>query len=47
MLEERNPPMKRPRFHLPRIDVHSLEFQTSIELAVGGVLTALLLRWMM
>ena len=36
--------MKRP--HLPKFDIHSLGLQTSLELAAGGVLTALLLRWM-
>ena len=35
--------MKRP--HLPKLDIHSLGLQTSLELAAGGVLTALLLRW--
>jgi len=29
------------------MDVHSLGFQTAAEIAVGGVLTALLLRWLM
>ena len=35
--------MKRP--HLPKIDIHSLGLQTSLELAAGGVLAALLMRW--
>jgi hypothetical protein len=39
--------MKRPHFHLPRPDFHSLGFQTSLELVGGGLLTALLLRWLM
>ena len=37
--------MKRP--DLPKLDLHSLGLLTSLELAAGGVLTALLLRWMM
>jgi hypothetical protein len=44
---EQHLPMKRPHLHLPRPDVHSLGFQTSLELAAGGLLTALLLRWLM
>jgi hypothetical protein len=39
--------MKHPRLHFPRPDVHSLGFQTSLELAGGGLLIALLLRWLM
>ena len=39
--------MKRPHFHLPKVDIHSLEFQTGLELAAGAVFTAMLLRWMM
>ncbi len=35
--------MKRP--HLPKLDLHSLGLLTSLELAAGGLLTALLLRW--
>lgn len=39
--------MKRPPFiHLPKTTwLHSLGVQTSLELAAGGVLTAMLLRW--
>jgi len=37
--------MKRPHFHLPRVDVHSLGFKTGVEIALGGFLMALLLRW--
>ena len=37
--------MKRPHFHRPKVDLHSIALQTSLELAVGGVLTALLIRW--
>ncbi len=37
--------MKLPPFHRPKIDLHSIALQTSLELAVGGVFTALLIRW--
>jgi hypothetical protein len=37
--------MKRPQFHWPKIDVRSLGFQTAIEIAAGGLLMAILLRW--
>ena len=37
--------MKRPRIHFPKLDLHSLDVQTSLEIAAGGLLTALLLRW--
>jgi hypothetical protein len=37
--------MKRPRL-LPKIDVHSPTFQTGIEIAMGAILTAILLRWL-
>lgn len=40
--------MKLPQLHLPhlrKVDVHSLAFQTTLELALGGLLIALLLRW--
>ena len=39
--------MKRPSIRLPKVDVHSLGFQTKLELAAGAVFTALLLRWLM
>ena len=39
--------VKRQPSHLRKIDVHSLSFQTALELAAGGVFTALLLRWLM
>jgi hypothetical protein len=39
--------MKRPHFRMPRMDVHSLGFQTTAEIAAGGIFTALLLRWLM
>jgi hypothetical protein len=38
--------MKLPSFHRPKIDLHSVAVQTSIEIAAGGVLFAALLRWM-
>ena len=31
--------------HITRTDLKSLGFQTSLEIAAGGVLTAMLLRW--
>jgi hypothetical protein len=39
--------MKRPPVRHRRIDVHSLGFQTTIEIAAGGLFTILLLRWLM
>ena len=41
--------MKRPPFiHLLKTDwFRSLGVQTSLEIAAGGVLTAILLRWVM
>ncbi|HEX8295922.1 MAG TPA: hypothetical protein VF593_06445 [Chthoniobacteraceae bacterium] len=38
--------MKRPPFHLPKVDFHSLGVQTGLELAAGGLAMVLLLRWM-
>ena len=32
--------MKRPPIRLPKVDVHSLGFQTKVELAAGAVFTA-------
>ena len=37
--------MKLPHFHRPKVDLHSIALQTSLELAAGGVLTELLIRW--
>jgi hypothetical protein len=37
--------VKLPRLHLSKFDLHSLAVQTALELALGAVLTALLLRW--
>lgn len=37
--------MKRPHFHLPKLDI--LDLQTALEIAAGGVATAMLLRWVM
>ena len=39
--------MKRSPIRLPKVDVHSLAFQTKLELAAGAVFTALLMRWLM
>ena len=38
--------MKRLHLHLPRIDVHSFDFQLSLELATGALFIALVLRWL-
>jgi hypothetical protein len=38
--------MKRLRVHLPKVDVHSIGFQTALEIAAGALFTALLLRWL-
>lgn len=37
--------MKLPHFHRPKVDLHSLALQTSLELAAGGVAVMFLLRW--
>ena len=37
--------MKLPHFHRPKLDLHSIAVQTSLELAAGGILTVLLIRW--
>jgi hypothetical protein len=37
--------MKFPHFHRPKLDFHSVAVQTTIELAAGGILILLLLRW--
>ncbi len=37
--------MKRPHLPLLKVDLHSLGFQTGLELAAGGLATAMLLRW--
>lgn len=40
--------MKIPHLHLPhfpKVDVRSIAFQTTLELFLGGLLIALLLRW--
>jgi hypothetical protein len=37
--------MKPPRFNRPHIDLHSVALQTALELAAGGILTILLVRW--
>lgn len=38
--------MKLPHFHRPKIDLHSVAVQTTLELAIGGLLIAALLRWL-
>jgi len=37
--------MKLPHFHRPKIDLHSVALQTTLELAAGGIFCAALLRW--
>ena len=37
--------MKLPHFHRPKVDLHSIAFQTTLELAAGALFTALLIRW--
>jgi len=37
--------MKLPQIPLPKIDYRSVAFQTTLELAAGGLMIALLLRW--
>ncbi len=39
--------MKFPQIRRPKVDVHSLAFQTKLEIAAGAVFTAMLLRWLM
>ena len=43
----RSATMKRSPIKLPKVDVHSVGFQTKLELAAGAVFTALLMRWLM
>lgn len=38
--------MKFPHLHRPKLDLRSPDVQTSIEIAVGGLLFAALMRWM-
>jgi hypothetical protein len=37
--------MKLPHFHRPKLDLHSVAVQTTIELTAAGVLILLLVRW--
>ena len=37
--------MKLPHFHRPKVDLHSIALQTSLELAAGGIIMVLLIRW--
>ena len=38
--------MKIPHFHRPKIDLHSVAVQTTLELAAGGLAFAALLHWL-
>jgi len=38
--------MKRPQFLSGKFDLRSLSFQTAAEIAMGAVLTAMLIRWL-
>jgi len=37
--------MKLPNFHRPKVDLHSIALQTALELAAGGVVLVLVIRW--
>lgn len=37
--------MKLPIFHRPKLDFRSIGLQTALELAAGGVVMVLLIRW--
>jgi hypothetical protein len=37
--------MKLPHFHRPKLDLHSVALQTTLELAAGALFCAALLRW--
>ena len=37
--------MKFPHIHRPKLDLHSVAVQTTLEIAAGGVLIAMLIRW--
>ncbi|HSI13975.1 MAG TPA: hypothetical protein VK961_18150 [Chthoniobacter sp.] len=37
--------MKFPHIHRPKLDLHSVAVQTTLEIAAGGVLIAMLMRW--
>lgn len=37
--------MRFPHFHPPKLDLRSLAVQTTLEIAAGGVLAAMLIRW--
>jgi hypothetical protein len=39
--------MKRSPIRLPKVDVHSIGFQTNAELVAGAIFIALLMRWVM
>ena len=38
-------PVKRPHLHLPKLDLRSPALQIGLELAAGGLIMLLLLRW--
>jgi len=37
--------MKLPHIHRPKVDLRSVAVQTSLELAAGGILIAMLMHW--
>lgn len=37
--------MKFPHIHRPKLDLHSVAVQTTLEITAGGVLIAMLMRW--
>jgi hypothetical protein len=37
--------MKFPHIHRPKLDLQSVAVQTSLEIAAGGLLIAMLVRW--
>jgi hypothetical protein len=37
--------MKFPHIHRPKVDLRSATVQTTLELAAGGILIAMLMRW--
>lgn len=39
--------MKRSPIWLHKVDIHSASFQMKLELGLGAIFTALLMRWLM
>jgi len=37
--------MKFPHIHRPKLDLRSVTVQATLEIAAGGVLIAMLMRW--